>query len=122
MKSVNMVGIRKGSSKMNQISVKEPRRGSKGIKEADAKARPQPKRKASAEDIQKSLDAAIFQLKTSVKGPPHVVFKQLDTRKTGMVTPMEFSQFVQKNVSQISDLAETESEVSSVADHLSARI
>ena len=122
VKSVNMVGIRKGSSKMNQISVKEPRRGSKGIKEADAKARPQPKRKASAEDIQKSLDAAIFQLKTSVKGPPHVVFKQLDTRKTGMVTPMEFSQFVQKNVSQISDLAETESEVSSVADHLSARI
>ena len=98
--SVNKMGIRKASSKTLKDST---RKGSKGLKDTGPKKTIQ--RKASAEDIQKTLDAAIFQLKTNVKGPPHVVFKQLDKRKTGMVTPMEFSQFVQTHVSQISDLA-----------------
>lgn len=99
--SVNKMGIRKGSSK-NIKDVKEPRKGSKGIKKDEPKKTQPPQRKTSAEDIQKTLDAAIFQLKTNMKGPPQAVFKQLDKRKTGMVTPMEFSEFVQKNVSQIS--------------------
>jgi hypothetical protein len=46
-----------------------------------------------------------------MKGPPQAVFKQLDKRKTGMVTPMEFSEFVQKNVSQISALAKVDQQL-----------
>lgn len=92
---VNKMSLRKGSSK-NSIKGKDG-------KEVDPKAKA--KKKPSAEELQRALDAAIQQLKSSVKGPPQTVFKQLDARQTGMLTPMEFSNFVHKNIQGISCLA-----------------
>ncbi|CAJ1342913.1 unnamed protein product [Effrenium voratum] len=61
------------------------------------------KKKLNAEDIQKALDLAVVQLKSSVRGQqPQAVFKQLDVKQNGTVTPLEFAHFIQKTVQGVS--------------------
>ena len=84
-------------SLVSKISRKSGRKESKEVKKEKVKVA-----KPKAEDLQRTLDVAIYQLKNSVKGSPQLVFKQLDPRQTGNITPLEFSNFVQKRVQGIS--------------------
>ncbi|CAE7730670.1 IAN4 [Symbiodinium sp. CCMP2456] len=57
------------------------------------------KRRITADEIQSALDNAIYQLKMGVRGQaPMALFKQLDAKQNGMVTPMEFAKFVHRTV------------------------
>lgn len=87
-------------SLVSKISRKSGRKESKELKKEKPKVQ-----KPKAEDLQRTLEVAIYQLKSSVKGSPQLVFKQLDPRQTGNITPLEFSNFVQKRVQGISHLA-----------------
>ncbi|CAE6948929.1 unnamed protein product [Symbiodinium natans] len=96
---VNKMGG-KGRVPMVPASSSKDSKGSKGT------GRPlqrNPKKRITADEIQSALDSAIFQLKMSVRGQaPLAVFKQLDSKQNGMVTPMEFSKFVQRTVQGMS--------------------
>ena len=98
---VSKMSIRKGSVKNSGKDVRTSKgKDIEGLKDSKGKVN-----RPSAEEMQRTLDAAIYQLKRNVQGPPHTVFKQLDARQTGMLTPMEFSNFVHKSVQGISNLA-----------------
>lgn len=61
------------------------------------------KRRITADEIQSALDNAIYQLKMGVRGQaPMALFKQLDAKQNGMVTPMEFAKFVHRTVQGMS--------------------
>ena len=64
------------------------------------------KRRITADEIQSALDNAIYQLKMGVRGQaPMALFKQLDAKQNGMVTPMEFAKFVHRTVHGMSRFA-----------------
>jgi len=82
---------------------KLPKSYSKDIRDNASKGNKVPKKKVTADEIERAMDSAIYQLKLGLRGQaPMAVFKKLDSKKTGMVTPMEFARFVNSTVQGVS--------------------
>ena len=90
---------------------KLPKSFSKEVSPVQDKDRPiqrTAKKRVTADEIQSALDNAIYQLKMGVRGQaPMALFKQLDAKQNGMVTPMDFAKFVNKTVHGMSPLPQT---------------